>query len=134
MPHRLPERLFHPLQDLSEYWHVALSDIRQWLAGGQMTAVLWLPLMSVIQGAGCENEDDGLQHWKGYVRMSEHQCERIFRQGWIALREFVTMDGKRRFRLPESSHDLIATLDDLVVLEGERKRMETRPASLAIQL
>lgn len=90
-----------------------------------MTSVIRLPVMSVVELAG-ESEAAALRHWKGYVRMSEHQCGRIFRQGWIALREFTAMDRTRTFRLPETSDDLIVEYGDLVVLEAERKRMEAK--------
>jgi hypothetical protein len=113
------------------------SDLRQWLAGGVMTAVHWLPLMSVLERP---EDDEGaeraevLRHWEGYVRMSEHQCGRIFRQGWITLREFAALDGEQKFRLPESSDDLIVNTDDLVILEAERKRMEAQYPGLVIPL
>lgn len=134
MLHPIPERQYHPIHVLAPHWGVEDSDLRQWLAGGVMTAVLWLPLMSVIE----QTEDDEgaeraevLRHWEGYVRMSEHQCGRIFRQGWITLREFTALDSELKFRLPESSDDLVIDPEDLVILEAERKRMEAQFPGLA---
>ena len=125
--YRFPERLFHPLDDLSELWRIGMSDLKQWLARGVMTSVVWLPVMSVVElkpeSAG---EAGALRHWEGYACVSEHQCGRVFRQGWIALREFATPDGGKRFRLPETSDDRIVAPGDLVILEAERKRMETK--------
>jgi hypothetical protein len=132
--HPIPERLYYPLHDLAPHWGVGDSDLRQWLAGGVMTAVHWLPLMSVIERNEDEEESERtefLRHWEGYVRMSEHQCGRIFRQGWITLREFAALDGELKFRLPESSDDLVIDPDDLVILEAERKRMEAQFPGLA---
>lgn len=129
MPLRFPERMFHPLADLAEDWNVCLSDLSQWMISGTMTGVAWLPLMSVIELGEGQDGDYGtpsLGHWEGYVRMSDHQCRRVFRTGWITLREFCTQDGQRGFRLPDTSDDLIIELDDLVVLEAERRRMEAR--------
>lgn len=99
-----------------------------------MTAVLWLPVMSVVERSdGRESEADSQQirHWEGYIPIKNHQCARIFRQGWISLREFTAMDRTRTFRLPETANDLIVELSDLVVLEAERKRMETKYPGLA---
>jgi hypothetical protein len=130
--YRFPESLFHPLDDLSELWRVGVSDLRQWLSRGVMTAAVWLPVMSVVElkseGAG---EAGALRHWEGFARMSEHQCGRVFRQGWISLREFATPDGGKRFRLPETSDDRIVAPGDLVILEAERKRMEGKYPGLA---
>lgn len=134
MPHPIPERLYYPLHDLAPHWGVGQSDLRQWLAGGVMTAVHWLPLMSVIERTEDDEEAERaevLRHWEGYVRMSEHQCGRIFRQGWVTLREFAALDGELKFRLPESSDDLIIDPEDLVILEAERKRMEAQFPGLA---
>lgn len=134
MPCRLPERLYHPLHDLARHWGVGMSDLRQWLAAGAMTAVVWLPLMTVVdrmRESDKMTEPVALHHWEGYVRVSEHQSGRIFRQGWAALREFTTLDGARSFRLPETSDDVIVDPGDLLVLEAERKRMETQFPGLA---
>jgi hypothetical protein len=111
-----------------------MSDLRQWLSEGVMTPVIWLPVMSVVElTIESGRETDALRHWKGYVRMSEHQCRRVFRHGLIALREFSTLDGERSFRLPETSDDWIITLEDLVILEAERKRMEGKYPGLLNQ-
>lgn len=133
MPCRYPLRMSYTVADLSERWNVPASDIRQWLSGGDLTAMIWLPVMSVIQldDRRPEVEEERLCHWEGYTPVSSHQCRRLFRQGWIALREFSTQDRLRNFRLPETSDDLVADLHDLVVLEAERRRFEAAYPVLA---
>ncbi|WP_367872967.1 hypothetical protein [Luteolibacter sp. Populi] len=115
------------MADLSDRWKVPSSVIGQWLTGGDLTALVWLPIMSVVelQGDSMEAESHSLCHWEGYIHISAHQCRRLFRQEWIALREFFSQDRRRRLRLPEAADDLIVELHDLVILEAERRRFET---------
>ncbi|BCX48601.1 hypothetical protein HAHE_25090 [Haloferula helveola] len=115
-----PERLFHTLNDLERRWSADRSDIRQWLIGSQLTAAVWLPVMTVIDASSTP----AFEHWEGYIRFSGPQCRRLFRNGWIPLREFIPFEGERNFRLPEVKDDVIVDLDELVVLETERRRFE----------
>lgn len=121
----VPKTLFQTPDDLERHWSVSRSDLFQWMIGEELTAAVWLPVMSVVS----LSETDALaklDHWEGYIRISGPQCRRLYRHGWILLREFVSHDGKQTFRLPDAKDDIMVGIEDLVILESERRRFERR--------
>lgn len=130
MPHlEFPKKLFNTLNDLERRWSASCSDIRQWMMSGDLIGAVWLPIISVVETDPADDADadsQRLEHWEGYVRLSGPECRRLFRHGWIFLREFRSLDGQRSFRLPETSDDVTVNLDDVVILETERRRFEDR--------
>lgn len=125
-----PNKLFHTPSDLERRWSASRSDIFQWMIQDELIAAVWLPVMSVVDGYH-PDELTAFEHWEGYIRLSGPQCRRVFRHGWIPLREFVCLEGERTFRLPEVKDDVIVDIDDLVVLETERRRFERRFPAIA---
>ncbi|GHC13881.1 hypothetical protein [Cerasicoccus arenae] len=67
-----------------------------------------------------------LCHYEGFVPLSRHHCQRLFRQGFLTLREFSSECGNHRYILPESSDDLIVNTGELIVLSNERMRFEAK--------
>lgn len=122
---QLPGKMFYTLADLETHWFTNISDIHQWLIYGNLLAATWLPIMSVFKQAP-DSDLSELCHWEGFIRLSEHQCRRLFRNGKIALREFVAFDGDHEFQLPEPADDIAVDLEDIVILAHERKRFEAR--------
>lgn len=129
MGQHLPKRLFYALSDLKECWGISRSELQQWLVNGDLSTHVWLPVMSVYKHF---EENDGvtlkliseLSHWEGYASISRHYCHRLFRQGSIHLREFSSDASGQRYKLPEASDDVIVNVEDLVILEEERRRFE----------
>lgn len=117
--------MFYTLVDLEAHWFTSTSDIHQWLIYGDLLAAVWLPIMSVFEQTP-DSEQSKLCHWEGFIRLSEHQCRRLFRNGQIILREFVAFDGNHEYQLPEPADDIAVDLEDVVILEQERKRFEAR--------
>ena len=129
MGQRLPKRLFYPLTDLRECWGVSHSELQQWLINGDIATHVWLPVMSVYkhleikEGVTLRLVPE-LCHWEGYTPISRYYCHRLFRQGYIHLREFTNDEFGQSYRLPEASEDIIIHAEDLVILAEERSRFE----------
>lgn len=127
MASNLPKKEFFTPSDIREFWNTTYSDLRHWLVSGYLCSHAWLPLTSVY--AGMDNDPDTIEpekpiHLEGYIRISGSQCYRLFRQGFILIREFVDADCGKRFRLPGTADDFPVYLDDLVILESEQIRFE----------
>ena len=126
---QLPEKPFYTLVDLEAQWFTSASDIHQWLVFGDLQAAAWLPVMSVVEQTADKILDGDLSklcHWEGFIQLSGHQCRRLFRNGQIILREFVAFEGDHEYQLPEPVDDITVGLDDVVILEQERRRFEAR--------
>lgn len=126
---RLPERVFYSLNDIEKLWHADPSDLKQWLMHGQLKAHIWLPMMSVYE---IREETEGariiitkqLQHWEGYTPLYPHHCRKIFKSGTVYLREFLCAEENSKLALPDTAESLRFCIDDLVILNEERRRFE----------
>lgn len=127
----LPERVFYSLNDLQNDWQVTLMDIKQWLMHGHLTAVVWLPLISVYE---IQEVKEGsrilltkqLRHWDGYTILYPHHCRTLIKTGKIYLRDFICPQNNAKLSLPDTAQSMRFMIDDLVVLNEERKRFEER--------
>ena len=120
------EELYY-LSELKLSWGVADAELRRWIVGGKLVTHVWLPLMSVFgRRYPADSASSGweLRHWEGFCGVSRDYCFRLFRSGKINLREFHNDEGSESYRLPDTAEDLVVYLDDLVVLEQERRRFE----------
>ncbi len=120
---------FYGLSELGDDWRVCSAKIRKWLVSGKLHSSLWLPLMSVYSLKEClEGKDLSVQrelrHYEGFIPLSRHQCQRLYRNGELTMRGFQSCCGRERFQLPDSSDDIRASVDDLLVLLDERQRFE----------
>lgn len=125
----LPERVFYSLNDIQNIWHTEDSELKQWLMHGQIKAHVWLPMMSVYE---MKEETEGariiitkqLRHWEGYTPLYPHHCRKIFKTGKVYLREFICSENDAKLALPDTADALCFELEDLVILNAERKRFE----------
>ncbi len=125
----LPERVFYSLNDIQNAWQVRFSDLKQWLIHDQLKAHTWLPMMSVYE---LKEEPLGsqvflrkqLRHWEGYTPLDPHHYRRLFKTEKVYLREFSGVTGNARLLLTETQDSIAIDLDDLVILNEERKRFE----------
>lgn len=120
---------FYGLNELKDDWRVCGAKIKKWLVSGKLQSSVWLPVMSVYSLKECvEGEIPSvrkeLRHYEGFVPLSSHQCQRLYRNGELTMREFQSCCGKLRFQLPDSSDDIRASVDDLLVLLDEKHRFE----------
>lgn len=127
----LPERGFYSLNDIQNIWQTEDSDLKQWLMHGQIKAHVWLPMISVFE---MKEEAEGsriiitkeLRHWEGYTPLYPHHCRKIFKAGKVYLREFICSENDAKLVLPDTADSLRFDLDDLVILNEERKRFENQ--------
>lgn len=125
----LPERVFYSLSDIQTAWQISSSDIRQWLMHGQIRANVWLPLMSVYE---IKEQAEGnriiltkeLRHWEGYTPLYPHHCRTLFRSGKVYLRDFLCPANNSKLALPETAESMRFCLDDLVILNVDRRDFE----------
>ena len=120
---------FYGLNELRDDWRVCSTKIKKWLVSGKLKSSLWLPVMSVYSlGELIEDKVDDvrgeLRHYEGFVQLSHHQCQRLYRTGELTIRDFRSLCGTKRFQLPETSDDIRASVDDLLVLFDEKQRFE----------
>ena len=120
---------FYGLDELRDDWRVCSAKIKKWLVSGRLQSSLWLPVMSVysfqeyVEGKVLSVRRE-LRHYEGFITLSRHQCQRLFRNGEVTMREFQSFCGKTRFQLPDSSDDIRASVDELLVLLDEKHRFE----------
>lgn len=134
---RLPERVFYTREELQNIWELSESDITQYLMHGSLIAHIWLPMMSVYE---VSEELDGarillvrdLKHWEGYTPLYAHQCRTLFKTGKVYLREFMCGDSNKKLILPDSVGSVRVTIQDLVIMNEERKRFETEHNFLSV--
>lgn len=127
----LPERVFYSLNDIQNIWQTDASELKQWLMHGQIKAHVWLPMISVFE---MKEETEGsriiitkeLRHWEGYTPLYPHHCRKIFKAGKVYLREFICSENDAKLVLPDTADALRFDLDDLVILNKERKRFENQ--------
>lgn len=65
-----------------------------------------------------------LKHWEGYTPLYSHQCRTLYRTGKAYLHDFMSSEGNKKFFLPETANSIPIHLNDLVILNDERKRFE----------
>lgn len=126
----LPQRVFYSLTDIQQLWGVTQSELRQWLAYGELTACVWLPLMifyEVIE----EAEGNRLVltrnpiHKEGYMPVFPHHCRSLFSNEQTCLREFPNDEANGRYALPDTAEGFQIKFSDLLILHDERIRFET---------
>ena len=125
----LAESEFYGLNELRDDWHVCGARIKKWLVSGKLQSSLWIPVLSVYSIEECGEADAlsvqrVLRHYEGFVPLSHRQCQRLYRNGELTIRDFHSHCGKERFQLPETSDDIRASIDDLLVLNDEKQRFE----------
>lgn len=130
--------VYYGIEELKEEWRVCANKLKKWLISGELRSHLWLPVMSVYSLKECfENEafkvTQKLEHFEGFVPLTNQHCLRLFRCGELTLRNFSSHCGSNRYLLPDSSEDICARVDDLLVLDEERERFELEHGLGAIQ-
>ena len=104
-------------------WGVGRSYLRQWLTSGDLSAHVWLPVMSVYVSTN-DGQSKQLQHWEGYCLLSQAVCQRLFSYGEARLREFHCPKTGSCYYMPDTANDIMVAVDDLLILEEERLRFE----------
>jgi len=127
---------YYGLAELETEWKVCSTTIRKWLMAGKLKAHIWLPLMSVFElKVRVEGEAVKiariLHHYEGLVPLTQYHCQRLFRSGLVTLREFKDVDRSSRYQLPDTTDDISANPEDLIILEDEKARFESEGGALA---
>lgn len=123
----LPERVFYTRNELQSIWELSESDVTQYLMHGSLAAHIWLPMLSVyevveeVEGARIILTKS-LKHWEGYTPLYTHQCRTLFKTGKVYLREFMCSESNKKLILPESVNSIRINIQDVVILNEERKR------------
>ena len=122
---------YYGIDELKEEWSVGTSRVKHWLINGELKSHLWLPVMSVYSLAQSfnhvsEQAPDRLKHFEGLIPLTRQHCQRLFRAEQLTIRDFTSVCGTTRYQLPDSSDDICARVDDLLVLGEERERFEKK--------
>ena len=121
---------YYGIDELKGEWCVCANKLKHWLINGELQSHLWLPIMSVYSlseafGEASRYGTHKLEHFEGFVPLTRHHCQRLYRSGKLTIRDFSSLCGKNRYQLPDSSDDICVGLDDLLILEQERERFES---------
>lgn len=117
---------YYGIDELEKEWDVSSSRVKNWLISGALQSHILLPIMSVYSLKETFNGAAQLEHFEGFVPLSQYHCQRLFRSGQVTLREFSSQCGNQRYRLPDSSEDIFAHTSDLLVLADQREQFEKK--------
>lgn len=125
----IPEKAYDRLHNLGKQWGIAQEDIYYAVENALLRACVWLPLRYVERGVIREGrfifENHELK--EGFIGLRPQDFRRVHSTGRAKLREFhsVKQDGhiiRLAYEPPQPA--ILVRIDDLVVLQEDRKKFE----------
>lgn len=126
---RIPEKAYDRLYNLGKQWGIAQEDIYYAVENGLLRTCIWLPLRYVERGIVKEGKFIFESHElkEGFIGVRSQDFRRVYSTGRAKLREFhsIKKEGhiiRLTYEPPQPA--ILVRIDDLVVLQEDRKKFE----------